>query len=226
MTVTHNTRRITLMIVLTLALAAFVAPAAALSAPSETQQGAQVLSEVQAGKLKGKGLNDTQYERVGQYLMSRALGSTQRYEAMDSVMDRMMGQSTADQMYLYMGERYLGKNVAPNGNYKNFYGWMANMMSHYSGAYAGMMGGYMMGAYRSLSGQGGYSGMMGGTGLGTGMMGSAYNATSSSSGWSTGEIVAVSVIGAALLAVGLAFAVPKLRHRRQSGPASPAAEQS
>jgi hypothetical protein len=35
---------------------------------------------------------------------------------MDSLMDRMMGQSVTDQMY--MGERYLGKSVAPNSSYE------------------------------------------------------------------------------------------------------------
>jgi hypothetical protein len=122
---------------------------------------------------------------------------------------------------------------------------MANMMSHFSGSYAGMMGSYMMGAYRSLPGNGAqpYAGMMGGylggqaghsTGTTTsptttypfnGMMGHSYGAhtTSSSGGWPTAAILAVAVLGAGLLAGGLAFALPRLRRRRSGGPATPAA---
>jgi hypothetical protein len=95
-----------------------------------------------------------------------------------------MGQSVSDQMYLYMGERYLGKNVKPNSSYAPFYGWMGSMMSRYSGSYAGMMG-YRAGA----------------------------QGTSSSGGWPAAAILAVAVLGALLLVAGLVFALPRLRGR-------------
>jgi hypothetical protein len=198
-----------------------------VSAASE-QQGAQVLSEVQAGKLQGTNLTSTQYQHVGQYLMSRALGSTESYEATDSLMDRMMGSSVSDQMYQYMGERYLGKSVAPNSSYEPYYGWMAEVMSRYGGSWAGMMGGYMMGAYRSLSGRGSvpYGGMMGGYGaggspgdpsgsypLGPSMMNYAYG-TSGSGGWPTAAIAAVALLGALLVVGAVAFLRPRLRGGR------------
>ena len=198
MTLTRNALHTSAALVIVLAIAAST-PAVA-SAASEQQQGAQVLSEVQAGKLQGRNVTSTQYQHVGQYLMGRALGSTQRYEAMDSLMDRMMGQSVSDQMYQYMGEHYLGKSVAPNSSYVAYYSWMANMMSRYSGPYAGMMGGYMMGAYNSLSGQGpatnGYR-------MGPGMMGHGYASSQNAAhtGMSTGAILAI-VLGA-IAAAGL-----------------------
>ena len=198
MSLTRNALHTSAALVLALGLAA-MAPAVA-SAASEQQQGAQVLSEVQAGKLHGTKVTSTQYQHVGQYLMGRALGSAQRYEAMDSLMDRMMGQSVSDQMYQYMGERYLGKSVAPNSSYGRYYSWMANMMSRYSGPYAGMMGGYMMGAYHGLTGQGSVTG---GYHMGPGMMGYGYASSQSAAhtGMSTGAIIAV-VLGA-IAAVGL-----------------------
>ena len=170
------------------------------SAASEQQQGAQVLSKVQGGKPQGTNLTNTEYQHVGQYLMGRALGSAQRYEAMDSLMDRMMGQSASDQMYQYMGERYLGKSAAPNSSYGPYYSWMANMMSRYGGPYAGMVGGYMMGAYHGLTGQGSVTG---GYHMGPGMMGYGYASSQSAAhtGMSTGAIIAV-VLGA-IAAVGL-----------------------
>jgi hypothetical protein len=199
MSLTRNALHVSAALVLALALAA-TAPAVA-SAAIEQQQGAQVLREVQGGKLQGTNLTSTQYQHLGQYLMGRALGSSQRYEAMDSQMDRMMGQSVSDQMYLYMGERYLAKSVAPNSSYAPYYSWMANMMSRYGGTYAGMMGGYMMGAYNSLSGQGSPTG---GYHMGPGMMGHGYASSSqnaAASGMSTGAIIAI-VLGA-IAVVGL-----------------------
>ena len=198
MTLTRNALHTSAALVIVLAIAAST-PAVA-SAASEQQQGAQVLSEVKAGKLQGTKVTSTQYQHVGQYLMGRALGSAQRYEAMDSLMDRMMGQSASDQMYQYMGERYLGKSAAPNSSYGPYYSWMANMMSRYGGPYAGMVGGYMMGAYHSLTGQGS---VRGGYHMGPGMMGYGYASSQSAAhtGMSTGAIIAV-VLGA-IAAVGL-----------------------
>ena len=198
MTLTRNALHTSAALVIVLAIAAST-PAVA-SAASEQQQGAQVLSEVKAGKLQGTKVTSTQYQHVGQYLMGRALGSAQRYEAMDSLMDRMMGQSASDQMYQYMGERYLGKSAAPNSSYGPYYSWMANMMSRYGGPYAGMVGGYMMGAYHSLTGQGSATR---GSRMGPGMMGYGYASSQSAAhtGMGTGAIIAV-VLGA-IAAVGL-----------------------
>jgi hypothetical protein len=240
MRLTRSALRITTVVLLALTLGASAFIAQGWAATSEPQQGAQIASEVQTGKLSGSSLSPMQYQRVGQYLMSRAVGSTQAYEAMDSLMDRMMGQSISDQMYLYMGQRFLGKNVPPNASYGQYYGWMANMMSRYGGSYAGMMGAYMMGAYRGLSGSAPYGGMMGGslagqTGsgstartypVGPGMMGHRYSANGSSSGgWSTGAIIAVALLGALLIGGAIAFAWPRIhRRQRRPGKASTAAQ--
>ena len=198
MTLTRNALHTSAALVIVLAIAA--ATPAVASAASEQQEGAQVLSEVQSGKLSGTNLASTQYQHVGQYLMGRALGSAQRYEAMDALMDRVMGQSVSDRMYQYMGERYLGKSAAPNSSYGPYYSWMANMMSRYGGPYAGMVGGYMMGAYHGLTGQGSVTG---GYHMGPGMMGYGYASSQSAAhtGMSTGAIIAV-VLGA-IAAVGL-----------------------
>jgi hypothetical protein len=169
------------------------------------RQKAASRKEAEAGKLHGTNLTSTQYQHVGQYLMGRALGSTERYEAMDSLMDRMMGQSVSDQMYEYMGERYLGKSVAPNSSYAPYYSWMGSMMSRYAGSYAGMVSGYMMGAYNGLSGRGSAAG---GSHMGPGMMGYGYASSSQNaadSGMSTGAIIAI-VLGAVAV-VGLLVVV-------------------
>lgn len=201
----HATAAAKIIVALAAGLLAFSAPAAVASPASEQQQGAQILSEVHAGKLTAQSLSTTQYEHVGQYLMGRALGSTQTYEAMDSLMDRMMGESASGQMYRYLGERYLGKSPRPDSRSLPMYGWMASMMSAYRGhmPYAGMMSNYLRG-----NNAGGYS-VMGGAG----MMGGGYSVqgSSGSGGWPTGAIVLVAVLGSLLLVGVLAFALPKLR---------------
>jgi hypothetical protein len=196
--------------------------APAWSATSETQRGAEIVSEVQSGKLSGSSLSTEQYAHVGQYLMSRAFSSTRTYEAMDNVMDRMMGTSGSDQMYRYLGERYFGKSAQPGGGYGSMYGWLGSMMRSHggSGPYAGMMVRYLEeGAGRSTNGS--YP-MMGGGG----MMGyyAGQNA-SGSSGWPTGAIAAVAVLGALLIGGAIMLVWPRLRGRgRGPGKTSQAAQ--
>jgi hypothetical protein len=210
MTRTGSTVRRTLTIFLAIGAGMLALSAPAWSATSETQQGAQIVSEVQSGKLSGSSLSSEQYTHVGQYLMSRAFSSTQTYEAMDSRMDEMMGTTGSDRMYRYLGERYFGNNVQPEGGYTSMYGRIGGMMGSYgaSGGYAVMMGRYLQeGPENSTNG----SYPMMGRG---GMMGTYANQSSSSSGgWPTGAIVAVAV-SVALLIGGLVFlATPRLRGR-------------
>ena len=202
--------------VVVLAADATTGAATASAAASEQQQGAQVLSEVQAGTLHGTNLTSAQYQHVGQNLMGRALGSSERYEAMDSLMDQQMGRSVSDQMYQYMGERYLGKRVSPNSGDGAYYGWMADMMRRYGSTYAGMMGGYMMGAYNAVS----RPGSAGGYHMGPGMMGYGYASSSQNAadrGIGAGAIGAI-VIGAVVL-VGLLIVL----RRRIAGRRTPKA---
>lgn len=55
----------------------FAAPALADSVATEQAQGAQVLGQIQHGALNPKSLTNDQYQTLGEYLMGRALGSTQ-----------------------------------------------------------------------------------------------------------------------------------------------------
>ena len=191
-----------LAVVLSMALAA---PAVADSVAAEQQRGAQIVNQVQHGKLSPKSLTNDQYQNLGEYLMGRALGSTQLHQRMNTLMDQMMGAGAADQMHIYLGKRYLGVTATPGNRYGALYGLMGAMMSGYRGStLAGMMSRY-------LSGQGtaGYT-------TGAGMMGYGYSnapAASSSGGWPTGAIVTVTVLGVLLIGGALAIAVPRLRGR-------------
>jgi hypothetical protein len=186
---------------------ALAAPALADSVSAEQTQGAQVLAQVQHGKLNSKSLTDEQFQNLGEYLMGQLLGSTQRHQRMNTLMDEMMGPSASDEMHVYLGKRYLGVTPTPSSRDTQLYGLMGVMMSGYHGsALAGMMGAY-------LNGQG-----TAGYGTGAGMMGAGHTPTASSGGgWPTGAVVAVVAFGAVLI-VGLgALAVPRIRKRRHSG---------
>lgn len=191
---------------------ALAGPAMAASVATEQQQGAQILSQVQNGQLNGKHLSTGQYENLGEYLMGRALGSTALHERMNALMDQMMGATAADQMHIYLGERYLGLSTTPASRYAPLYGLMGVMMSGYRGSpLAGMMSRYLSGQRQTTGGYG--PGMMG-FGDGT------APTTSAGSGWPTAAIIAITVLAALLIGGTIALALPRLR--RRAHPTTPA----
>lgn len=186
---------------------AFAAPALGDSVATEQAQGAQVLAQVQHGTLSPKDLTGDEYQTVGEYLMGRALGSTQLHQRMNTLMDEMMGSSASDAMHTYLGKRYLGVSATPSSQYSQLYSLMGTMMSGYHGsALAGMMGAYLNG--QATAGYAMGPGMMGDYGDGS------TPATSSSGGWPAGAIVAVGLLAAVLIGGGLAVALPRLLRQR------------
>lgn len=207
----HKLSRLAMPLALVSGLA-LAAPALADSVATEQAHGAQVLSQIQHGTLNSKSLTNAQYQNLGEYLMGRALGSTQLHERMNTLMDEMMGTGASDAMHIYLGKRYLGVSATPSSKYSHLYGLMGAMMSGYRGsALAGMMSAYLNG-----QGSAGYK-------MGPGMMGYAYGSTpasSSSGGWPTGAIVAVAVLAAILIGGAAAVAVPRVRKRSHPGAAA------
>jgi hypothetical protein len=217
MTRAHKLTRTAWSIAAVFVLALVLAVPASASVTSEQQEGAQTLSAVHAGKLKGTSLSNSQYEHVGEYLMGQALGSTAAHERMNSLADQMMGSAAVDQMHVYLGERYLGKSTAQlSGRYAPMYG-LIGMMTGYRGSssIAGMMSGYLNSQSQGTAPYTVGPGMMG-YGIGT--------SANSSSSWPTGAVVAVAILAALLLGGILALAWPRLRgrggRRPRGGPAS------
>ena len=206
--------RLALPLALVLGLT-FAAPALADSVTTEQEQGAQVLSQVEHGTLSPKSLSTDQYQNLGEYLMGRALGSTQLHQRMNTLMDEMMGPSASDAMHIYLGKRYLGVTVSPSSRYTHLYGLMGVMMSGYRGYRGSALAG-MMGAYLNGQGKAGYA-------TGPGMMGNGYGYTptaSSGGGWPGGAVGAAVALGAVLIGGLGALALPRVRKRRHSGPAA------
>jgi hypothetical protein len=127
-------RGLSVCAVVAIALAALVAPAAL--ALTEEQQGARIVNAIHAGTLSGRHLSTTQYERVGEYVMGREIGSPRVHERMNAMMEKMMGQAATDQVHVYLGRRYLGVSTAATS---------ASMMNQDGVAAGGMMGSGMMG---------------------------------------------------------------------------------
>jgi hypothetical protein len=188
-----------------------VAPAGA-SVASEQREGAQIVSAVHAGKLKGTSLSSSQYEHVGEYLMGQALSSTASHERMNSLMEQMMGAAAVDQMHSYLGQRYFGKSAQIPGRYAPMYGLIGMMTGYRGSSLAGMMSGYLNSHITTPN-----------TTLGHGMMGYATQTSASSSdGWPTGAIIATAVLAALLLGGLIALLLPALRrHGAQRHPGSP-----
>jgi Short C-terminal domain len=187
----HRARVATLAAAL-LALTALAAPAA-MGATSEQQQGAQLLGMLQSGKASCASLSTTNFERIGEYVMGRMLGSSAAHDAMNRQITLMMGATGETQAHTFMGQRFAG---CATGQAPPAFGAMMGMMG------AGMMG--------SAYGGTGSPTMMGSGNRGTGgMMGFGYVTPTASrnSGWGSGDTVMVILMGLLVaLAVGALIA--------------------
>jgi heme/copper-type cytochrome/quinol oxidase subunit 4 len=205
MSSTRKLPRTTLSFAVAFALTLVLTALTWASVASEQQEGAQLLSAVHSGKLKGTSLSRSQYEHVGEYLMGQALVSTASHQQMNSLMGAMVGSTAADQMHVYLGERYLGKSAQIPGRYAPMYGLIGMMTGYRGSSIASMMSGYLGSHGQSASP---YT-------VGPGMMGYYQTSAKSSGGWSTGAIIATAAVAALLLAGALALALPRLRGRRR-----------
>jgi uncharacterized membrane protein len=163
-----------------LALTALAA-APAMGATSEEQQGAQLLRNLQAGKVTCTSLTRDNFERIGEYVMGRMLGSSAAHAAMNRQITLMMGSGGETQAHVFMGQRFAG---CTTGRAPVAFGAMMGMMG------AGMMGSVYGGSASSTMMGSGYRDTRG-------MMGFGYISPTASrnSGWSSGDTVMVVLMG-------------------------------
>ncbi len=114
------------------------------SVAGEQREGAALFKQVQSGTKTCSQLSNTDFERIGEYVMGQMVGSTSAHEAMNSTMSRMMGTQAEEQMHVLLGRRLsgCGGGTAP-GSYSTMMGMMGGFAS----------GGSMMGG-NSTSGSG------------------------------------------------------------------------
>lgn len=108
-----------------------VLPATAFaSLADEQRQGQQLSARLEAGLEACGQLSAENFDHIGEYVMSRALGSTSVHEAMDERMTAMMGEQSETRMHQLLGQRYTGCTSGSGGT------------AGYSRMRSGMMGGY------------------------------------------------------------------------------------
>ena len=184
MDTTDRPRRRALLAPILAALTAAAFAATPASGATEAQQGSQVLQRVQSGATTCKSLRATDFDRVGEYVMERMLGSAGVHEAMNRQMAAMMGAQGEKQAHVYMGQRFAG---CATGQAPAAFGSMMGMM------------GSVYGRSSTSTTMGSGSGGMMGFGNST----SAANAD----GWSGGDTTMVVLMGLLLaLVAGALFA--------------------
>lgn len=170
------------------------------STAQEEQEGAKVLNEFESGNLQCGDASDEDFDRVGDYVMGRMLGSPASHEAMDEVMSRMMGADGERQMHEAMGRRFTGCGGGPLPS------GFGRMMGAFSGM--NMMGGGMMGGPAQGGGYGSSGSMMGG----------AWNESSTDDDDFDGPSAAAMVGVMAVLIGAVAVAVLSPSRRRPHSP--------
>lgn len=181
-------------------LLALIPGIAAASTAQEEQEGSKIVSEFEGGKLQCSDASAEDFDRVGDYVMGRMLGSPGSHEAMDEVMSRMMGADGERQVHEAMGRRFTG---CGGGQLPSGFG---RMMGAFNGM--GMMGGGMMGGL-AQDGRFGPSGSM---------MGGDWNESSANDDDFNGPSAAAMVGMMAVLIGAVAVAVLWFSRRRPHGP--------
>lgn len=118
---------------------------------NEQNQGQKIYQNLQDKKVSCSNLTNDDFEKLGDYFMGQALGSTENHYYMDQRMTQMMGDSANTQMHVVWGERGSGclTNTALPSNTPSFVGGMMNGFPvgggvNMMGLGYGMMGGYSL----------------------------------------------------------------------------------
>jgi hypothetical protein len=190
-----SVRRILVLVSLVITGSAVIT-SSALATRAEERQGAVLMRDFQAREPPCASLTAEQFELIGEYLMSRIIGSPAAHDAMNARMKQMMGPGGEAQAHIFLAQRNTGciNGARPPASF----GQMMGVVGSYRGS--GGMGPGMMGGNAGAGSTMGHpnnagSRMMGGNQLTK--TGGAHN----DGGWSTGVAVLVGLLGGALLAV-------------------------
>ena len=140
----------------------------------EEKEGKEIWEKLQTKKLKCANLTDDNFEALGEYFMGQMIGNS--HEAMNSMMERMLGEEGEQQMHVVMGKRM--SNCEPNAPMPQNMpvlsgvegmngGMMPMMMKMMMGMTTPLRQGFagQEGGGNSMMGNYGWNNMMGGWGL-------------------------------------------------------------
>jgi hypothetical protein len=206
-------RRILVPLLLVLALSSVTVPLA-WATRAEEQQGAGLLQDFRAGKESCTSLSSTQFELVGEYLMSRMIGNPAAHDAMNARIKQMMGAPAEAQAHVFLAQRNMGcaNGAAPPASFEQMMGVVGSTRSGGGGGMNSGMSGGRGGMDSSVSGGGG--GVNSGTMGGSGPRGSS-NAHHHGGGSSSPTVWVA--LGGALLAALVVGLVMLMRRRRALG---------
>ena len=78
------------------------------SQQQEEQEGKNFLDNLTNKTVACSQLNDSDFEKIGEYFMGQSIGDTTRHIAMNEMMKRMMGEKGEEQAHAVMGKRLSG----------------------------------------------------------------------------------------------------------------------
>jgi len=82
--------------------------AAIQSQQQEAKEGKNLLDGLNNRTVACSQLNDSDFEKIGEYFMGQSIGDTLRHIAMNEMMKRMMSEQGEEQMHIAMGKRLSG----------------------------------------------------------------------------------------------------------------------
>ena len=107
--------------------------AAIQSQQQEEQEGKKFLDDLNNKKIVCSQLNDSDFEKIGEYFMGQSIGDTARHIAMNEMMKRMMGEKGEEQVHAAMGKRLSDCDTSAAFPAQNDGFWpMLNMMGGWS----------------------------------------------------------------------------------------------
>ena len=105
----------TWLILVTFSVVTFLSPALAIAQSNtesgnhtarEEQEGKEIWQKLQAKQLECQNLTDDNFTSLGEYFMGQMTGNS--HEAMNTMMEQMMGKEGEEQMHVIMGKRLSG----------------------------------------------------------------------------------------------------------------------
>src|SRR4030042_5484262 len=79
--------------------------AAIQSQQQEEQEGKQFLDNLNNKTVTCSQLNDSDFEKIGEYFMGQSIGDISRHIVMNNMMKSMMGETGEEQMHIAWGKR-------------------------------------------------------------------------------------------------------------------------
>jgi putative membrane protein len=103
------------------------------SQQQEEQEGKKFLDDLNNKTIVCSQLNDSDFEKIGEYFMGQSIGDTSRHIAMNEMMKRMLGEKGEEQAHSAMGKRLSGCDTSAALPTENAGFWpMMNMMGGWS----------------------------------------------------------------------------------------------